>query len=137
MPSRKEGWGLAVIEAAQHGVPTVGYRSSKGLTDSIVDGVTGVLVGGIDAATADVGDLTAAVSALLLDAETRMVLGEKARVRAGEFSWEQTGNGVHEVLAGTAAGLRTSGLVSPVLPRPEARDRTLRVLQGLEHAGAE
>ena len=45
MPSRKEGWGLAVIEAAQHGVPTVGYRSSAGLTDSIIDGVTGVLVG--------------------------------------------------------------------------------------------
>ena len=44
MPSRKEGWGLAVIEAAQHGVPTVGYRSSRGLTDSVVDGVTGLLV---------------------------------------------------------------------------------------------
>jgi len=126
MPSRKEGWGLAVIEAAQHGVPTVGYRSSKGLTDSIVDGVTGVLVGSAEAATADVGELTAAVNALLLDPETRMVLGEKARVRAGEFSWKHTGNGVHEVLAGTAAGLRTSGLVSPALARP-----------GLEHARAE
>ena len=45
MPSRKEGWGLAVIEAAQHGVPTIGYRSSRGLTDSIIDGVTGVLGG--------------------------------------------------------------------------------------------
>ena len=33
LPSRKEGWGLAVIEAAQHGVPTIGYRSSGGLTD--------------------------------------------------------------------------------------------------------
>ncbi|WP_182624065.1 glycosyltransferase family 4 protein [Rhodococcus opacus] len=126
MPSRKEGWGLAVIEAAQHGVPTVGYRSSKGLTDSIVDGVTGVLVGSAEAATADVGELTAAVNTLLLDPETRMVLGEKARVRAGEFSWKHTGNGVHEVLAGTAAGLRTSGLVSPALARP-----------GLEHARAE
>src|SRR3546814_8350091 len=38
LPSRKEGWALAVIEAAQHAVPTVGYRSSGGLTDSIVDG---------------------------------------------------------------------------------------------------
>jgi glycosyltransferase involved in cell wall biosynthesis len=38
LPSRKEGWGLAVIEAAQHGVPTIGYRSSGGLIDSIVDG---------------------------------------------------------------------------------------------------
>ena len=44
LPSRKEGWGLAVIEAAQHAVPTIGYRSSGGLTDSIVDGVTGLLV---------------------------------------------------------------------------------------------
>ncbi|CKQ08441.1 glycosyltransferase [Mycobacterium tuberculosis] len=44
LPSRKEGWGLAVIEAAQHGVPTIGYRSSGGLADSIVDGVTGILV---------------------------------------------------------------------------------------------
>jgi glycosyltransferase involved in cell wall biosynthesis len=126
MPSRKEGWGLAVIEAAQHGVPTIGYRSSKGLTDSIVDGVTGVLVGNAEAATADAADLTAAVKTLLLEPETRTVLGEKARVRAGEFSWKHTGNGVHEVLAATAAGLRTSGLVSPALARP-----------GLEHARAE
>ncbi len=44
LPSRKEGWGLAVVEAAQHKVPTVGYRSSGGLSDSIVDGVTGILV---------------------------------------------------------------------------------------------
>src|ERR1700760_4469561 len=44
LPSRKEGWGLAVIEAAQHRVPTIGYRSSGGLSDSIVDGVTGILV---------------------------------------------------------------------------------------------
>ncbi len=44
LPSRKEGWGLAVTEAAQHGVPTIGYRASGGLTDSIVDGVTGLLV---------------------------------------------------------------------------------------------
>ena len=40
----RKGWGLAVTEAAQHGVPTIGYRSSGGLTDSIVDGVTGLLV---------------------------------------------------------------------------------------------
>ncbi|NTS21762.1 glycosyltransferase, partial [Bacteroides fragilis] len=42
MPSRKEGWGLAVMEAAQHGVPTVGY--SFGLRDSVIPGQTGVLV---------------------------------------------------------------------------------------------
>src|SRR4029453_9516024 len=44
LPSRKEGWGLAVTEAGQHSVPTIGYRPPRGLTDSIVDGVTGLLV---------------------------------------------------------------------------------------------
>ena len=32
LPSRKEGWGLAVTEAGQHCLPTIGYRSSGGLT---------------------------------------------------------------------------------------------------------
>ncbi|MBF6356559.1 glycosyltransferase family 4 protein [Nocardia higoensis] len=105
MPSRKEGWGLAVIEAAQHGVPTVGYRSSRGLTDSIVDGVTGMLVD-------DVAQLTDAVGELLTDAPTRGVMGEKARARAREFSWEQTGAGAYEVLAAVARGERVSGLVT-------------------------
>ncbi|GAA5047442.1 glycosyltransferase family 4 protein [Nocardia callitridis] len=105
LPSRKEGWGLAVIEAAQHGVPTVGYRSSRGLTDSIVDGVTGALVD-------DVPQLAAAVGDLLDDRAARTVMGEKARARAREFSWEQTGNGVYEVLAAAARGEHVSGLIA-------------------------
>ncbi|MFH5228716.1 glycosyltransferase family 4 protein [Antrihabitans spumae] len=104
LPSRKEGWGLAVIEAAQHGVPTVGYRSSRGLTDSIIDGVTGLLVG-------DCAELTDAVHTLLRDPDTRTVLGEKARVRAREFSWEQTASGVFDVLQATARGESVSGLI--------------------------
>ncbi|GAB0107984.1 glycosyltransferase family 4 protein [Nocardia sp. JMUB6875] len=109
LPSRKEGWGLAVIEAAQHGVPTVGYRSSRGLTDSIVDGVTGMLVD-------DAAQLTAAVGDLLGNHEARTVLGEKARARAREFSWEQTGNGVYEVLSAVTRGERVSGLIAPAIP---------------------
>ncbi|WP_028479547.1 glycosyltransferase family 4 protein [Nocardia sp. CNY236] len=106
LPSRKEGWGLAVIEAAQHGVPTVGYRSSRGLTDSIVDGATGLLVD-------DVAHLSDAVGELLDDPVGRTVMGEKARARAREFSWEQTGNGVYEVLAAAARGEHLPGLIAP------------------------
>ncbi|MEU7630252.1 glycosyltransferase family 4 protein [Nocardia sp. NPDC049220] len=106
LPSRKEGWGLAVIEAAQHGVPTIGYQSSRGLTDSIVDGATGILVD-------DVAQLADAVGDLLDDRTARMVMGEKARARAREFSWEQTGNGVYEVLAAAARGERVAGLIAP------------------------
>ncbi|WP_327110815.1 glycosyltransferase family 4 protein [Nocardia sp. NBC_01730] len=106
LPSRKEGWGLAVIEAAQHGVPTIGYRSSRGLTDSIVDGATGILVD-------DVTQLAAAVGDLLDDPAMRTVMGEKARARAREFSWEQTGNGVYEVLSAVAGGEPIAGLIAP------------------------
>ena len=38
-----EGWGQVVIDAASHGIPTVG-RDVPGLRDSIVDGSTGWLV---------------------------------------------------------------------------------------------
>ncbi|RMI33957.1 glycosyltransferase family 4 protein [Nocardia stercoris] len=105
MPSRKEGWGLAVIEAGQHGVPTIGYRSSRGLTDSIVDGVTGVLVD-------DPDQLATAAGELLADAEARRVMGAKARTRAAEFSWVHTGFGVYRVLAAAARGEYTAGLVA-------------------------
>ncbi|MDG3010281.1 glycosyltransferase family 4 protein [Rhodococcus sp. D2-41] len=104
MPSRKEGWGLAVVEAAQHGVPTIGYRSSRGLTDSVVDGVTGLLVDNRD-------DLSAAAARLLTDADRRIELGEKARNRVDEFSWTTSAAGVRTVLAAVSRGARVSGVV--------------------------
>jgi|SRR3989344_1590898 len=42
-PSIKEGWGLTVIEGASQGTPTVAYKT-VGLSDSIIDGKTGLLV---------------------------------------------------------------------------------------------
>ncbi|MCF8588775.1 glycosyltransferase family 4 protein [Gordonia liuliyuniae] len=86
MPSRKEGWGLAVVEAAQHGVPTAGYRSSAGLTDSIVDGVTGVLVD-------DVDELTEAVAGLVADRDRLARLGGAAMKRSRDYSWAATADG--------------------------------------------
>ncbi|WP_120298916.1 glycosyltransferase family 4 protein [Gordonia phthalatica] len=95
MPSRKEGWGLAVIEAAQHGVPTLGYRSSAGLTDSVVDGVTGVLVD-------DVDGLVEATAGLAVDEARRTALGAAAQERSRGFSWHSTTDGFIEVLDGVA-----------------------------------
>ncbi|WP_295628169.1 glycosyltransferase family 4 protein [uncultured Corynebacterium sp.] len=91
MPSRKEGWGLAVIEAAQHGVPTVGYRSSAGLRDSVVDGVTGLLADGPE-------ELVDAVTTIVGDSQLRSFLGGEARERAETFSWEATARAVEDVL---------------------------------------
>ncbi|BBY98999.1 glycosyltransferase family 4 protein [Mycolicibacterium fallax] len=104
LPSRKEGWGLAVIEAAQHEVPTIGYRSAGGLCDSIVDGVTGMLVG-------DHGELVARLDELLSDEVLRTELGRKAAARAGEFSWAQSAAAMGTVLAEVNAGRRLGGVV--------------------------
>ena len=93
MPSRKEGWGLAVMEAAQHGVPTVGY--AFGLQDSVIDGKTGLLV-------QREAELTQAVRELVEDAALRARLGDAARALAATFSWEATGARFEELLQAEA-----------------------------------
>jgi glycosyltransferase involved in cell wall biosynthesis len=104
LPSRKEGWGLAVIEAAQHGVPTIGYRHSGGLSDSIIDGVTGVLVD-------DADELVSRLEQLLTDEVLREQLGAKAQTRSSDFSWRQSAEAMRAVLEAVHAGHRVSGLV--------------------------
>ncbi|MCP9272327.1 glycosyltransferase family 4 protein [Mycolicibacterium arenosum] len=104
LPSQKEGWGLAVTEAAQHAVPTIGYRTSGGLTDSIVDGVTGVLVD-------DHAGLVDATRELLTDRVLREQLGAKAQVRSLEFSWRMSADAMRDVLESVARGDRVSGVV--------------------------
>ena len=104
LPSRKEGWGLAVIEAAQHRVPTIGYRSSGGLSDSIVDGVTGMLVD-------TRAELVDGLEQLLGDPVLRDQLGAKAQTRSGEFSWTQSADAMRSVLEAVRAGHLVSGVV--------------------------
>ena len=104
LPSRKEGWALAVIEAAQHGVPTIGYRSSGGLTDSIVDGVTGLLVD-------DHAELVSRMQQLLTDDVLREQLGAKAQIRSGEFSWRQSADAMRVVLESVVDGGLTGGVL--------------------------
>jgi glycosyltransferase involved in cell wall biosynthesis len=105
LPSRKEGWGLAVVEAAQHAVPTIGYRSSGGLCDSIVDGVTGILVDSR-------AELLDRLEQLLCDPVLRDQLGVKAQTRSCEFSWAQSADAVRTVLEAVQAGDLVSGLIS-------------------------
>jgi glycosyltransferase involved in cell wall biosynthesis len=104
LPSRKEGWGLAVTEAAQHSVATIGYRSSGGLLDSIVDGVTGLLVD-------DHWELVDGLERLLTDEVLREQLGAKAQARSGEFSWWQSADAMRTVLESVHAGRIVSGVV--------------------------
>jgi glycosyltransferase involved in cell wall biosynthesis len=90
-PSVKEGWGIAIMEAAAHGVPAIGYRSAGGVCESIVDGETGWLAD-------DVAELVKRTEELLVDATLRNWMADNARRRATQFGWEATGRLFAELL---------------------------------------
>jgi glycosyltransferase involved in cell wall biosynthesis/O-antigen/teichoic acid export membrane protein len=80
--SSAEGWCLTVMEAAACSTPSVAMAVG-GLPESIVDGETGLL--------ADTPqELVEKTRAILHDAELRERLGERARQRVQEFTWERT-----------------------------------------------
>jgi glycosyltransferase involved in cell wall biosynthesis len=82
LPSVKEGWGLAVMEAAVHGTPAVAFRVG-GLEESIQDERTGLLA-------TDPEGFTGSLLRLLVDPELRARLGRQAADHALGFSWETT-----------------------------------------------
>ncbi|WP_395694574.1 glycosyltransferase family 4 protein [Nocardioides sp.] len=95
LPSVKEGWGLAALEAATLGTPTVGYRYAGGLAEAVVDGATGLLAD-------DLPGLVQATRRILADDALRVQLGEAAQRRASTFTWERTTDVVERVLQGAA-----------------------------------
>jgi glycosyltransferase involved in cell wall biosynthesis len=83
-PSRREGFGVACLEAMAHARPVVA-SAVGGLLDLVVDGETGILV-----PPRDVQALRSALERLLDDRELRRRFGEAARERAREhFSWDR------------------------------------------------
>lgn len=84
LPSYREGFGSSVIEAAASGIPTV-CSKVYGLTDAVIDGVTGLLH-----TPADVSDICHKIEMLIIDPCLRRRLAEAARSRAiSEFSQQR------------------------------------------------
>ncbi|MDQ6687791.1 MAG: glycosyltransferase family 4 protein [Actinomycetota bacterium] len=112
LPSAKEGWGLAVLEAAAQGTPTVGYRGAGGLDESIHDGQTGLLVDGP-------GQLSEATASLLRDRPRRERMARAAREYAEEFDWETTATAFAETVQQlrSARAVDQDGLVRRVRRR--------------------
>lgn len=81
-PSRIEGWGISVIEAAACGTPAVSMRVS-GLQDAIIDGQTGKLVRTWD-------EFSDALTYILTDEAARRYLSEHALSHSRSFSWRKS-----------------------------------------------
>jgi glycosyltransferase involved in cell wall biosynthesis len=99
VPSLKEGWALAVVEAGLQGTPSLAFAGAGGLDESILDGVSGVLVRGGEA------EFTETLSALLSDAAYRGELAAGAHRHAQAFSWDDTVRAVAGVLDASLEGV--------------------------------
>ena len=97
LPSIKEGWGLVVGEAAAHRTPTVAYAGAGGTQESIVDGVSGILVG-------SPAELTAALGSLLRDAAGRARLADGALRHSAGYTWGHSQAAFAHVVASAMRG---------------------------------
>ena len=100
LPSLKEGWGLVIGEAGQHGTPAVAYRSAGGTRESIRDGESGLLVDSPE-------EFTSALRLILSDQDLREHLATGAREMSREFNWHRARDAFALVLLDARAGVRT------------------------------
>ena len=78
-----EGFGMVFIDAAFHGLATIG-TDTGGIPDAIIDGKTGLI-----AKTSNLNDIIAKIDALLSNKEMRQSLGQAGLKNAKEkFTWE-------------------------------------------------
>lgn len=80
-PPEGEGFGLVYLEAGVYGVPSVAANGG-GSTETVLDGVTGILV-----EPDSLDSLVAGIRKLLDDTTLRNQLGQMAPLRAIEFSY--------------------------------------------------
>ena len=93
-PSIFESFGIPPVEAMAAGLPVVAARAG-GTVETVIDGVTGLLVEREDAKA-----LAAALLRLIEDPELRRSLGEAGRGRAAEvFSWPSVAAALERVVA--------------------------------------
>jgi glycosyltransferase involved in cell wall biosynthesis len=84
LPTLREAFGLAFLEAMAFGLPVVG-SAIEAIPEIVADGETGLLV-----PTRDPHALAGACTALLLDPDRARRLGEAGRVRVAErFGWDR------------------------------------------------
>lgn len=83
LASPKEGWGISNLESAASGTPVIA-ADSPGIRESVLDGETGFLVRGSDAAA-----YAAAMRGLLESPGLVSKLGANARRFAETFTWDR------------------------------------------------
>ena len=84
LPSKNEGWGLALMEAMACGKPVVATRVG-GIPELVENGTEGMLV-----EAGDVKGIADSITKLLHDPALRARMGRAGKQRVKEFSWDST-----------------------------------------------
>jgi phosphatidylinositol alpha-1,6-mannosyltransferase len=110
MPSRRlerydglEGFGLVFLEAASHGLASIG-GASGGVAEAIRHGETGLLVPPDDPAA-----LAEAADRLLRDPALLRRLGDTARLWAAQHPWSRSAEALRALWNGSGAAAESSG----------------------------
>lgn len=93
-PSRREGWGLNVIEANSVKTPTVGYNV-QGLKDSIINNKTGILV------NPDAMSLADGVEEIIKNKSQYKTFQNNAFKWSENFDWEKAGKQSYKLMQKT------------------------------------
>lgn len=91
IPGDPEGFGMVAIEAAAHGLPTVGFATG-GIPDAVAEGVSGYLV-----PTGDYRMLASRINQVMAGGAN--TLKTSSRAFAERFAWEKFGERIHAALA--------------------------------------
>lgn len=121
LPTRKEAFGLAALEAAAVGLPVVTMRSS-GAAELFTPGVDGMVASSDE-------DLTLALAKLIEDPGLRARLGDRARFLAERYDWSGVLDRTLQLyrLAERRLGDRSGAALAPPL---ESRPAALQLVPG-------
>ncbi len=81
MTSRKEGMGMVLVEAQKYGLPCVAFDIPCGPSDTIFDGVNGLLVEPFD-----LEEMAAKIESLIEDKEKRIAFSAQSMLAHGEMT---------------------------------------------------
>ena len=98
LPSRDEGFPLALVEAMSAGLPVVGFEDGIGVSDLIEDGGTGLL------SVRSVNDLAKTLEVLITDSKLRESLGKAGMKSIEKYSPERIYGQWEELLQAVVNG---------------------------------